>query len=284
MGTKKFNPLTPGQRHRVAVTRTELTTTHNTPVKSLVTTMHDAAGRNSDGRRSMRYRGGGHKQQYRIIDFKRNKDGIPAKVASIEYDPNRTSFIALLNYVDGEKRYIIATKGMKVGDSLMSGPGAPPENGNTLLLSEVPLGSQIHNLEMQPGQGGKLVRSAGTYAQLMGREGRYATIKFPSGEVRRILLACRATMGIVSNPDHSLEVMGKAGRNRWKGHRPRNRAVAMNPVDHPMGGGEGRATGGLPRSRKGLPSKGFKTRDKTKSSDRLIISRANGLLVKKKKK
>ena len=282
MGTKKFNPITPGQRHRVAVTRTELTSTHNTPEKSLTVTIVDKAGRNSDGKRTMRYRGGGHKQKYRIIDFKRDKDGIEATVKTIEYDPNRTAFIALVNYADGEKRYILATKGMKVGDKLMSGKGAAPENGNALFLSEMPLGTPIHNIEMHPGQGGALVRSAGTSATLMGREGRYAVIKFPSGETRRILLTCKATLGVVSNPDHSLEVMGKAGRNRWKGSRPRNRAVAMNPVDHPMGGGEGRASGGLPRSRKGLPAKGLKTRDKTKASNKLIISRRNGVLVKKK--
>jgi large subunit ribosomal protein L2 len=282
MGTRKFNPLTPGQRHRVMVTREELTSTHNEPEKSLLETIVDAAGRNSDGKRTMRYRGGGHKRQYRIIDFKRDKDGIEATVKSIEYDPNRTAFIALVNYADGEKRYILAPKGLKVGDKVISGKGAAPENGNALFLSEVPLGAAIHNIEMHPSQGGALVRSAGTSATLMGREGgRYAVIKFPSGETRRILMTCKATMGSVSNPDHSLEVMGKAGRNRWKGVRPRNRGVAMNPVDHPMGGGEGRASGGIPRSRKGLPAKGLKTRDKTKASNKLIISRKNGVLVKK---
>jgi large subunit ribosomal protein L2 len=281
MATKKFNPLTPGQRHRVAVTRETLTTTHNQPEKSLVITITDKAGRNSDGHRTMRYRGGGHKRQYRIIDFKRTKDGVPGTVKTLEYDPNRSAHIALIQYADGEKRYILATKGMVVGDKVISGSGSAPENGNTLPLSEVPLGATIHNIEMHPGQGGALVRSAGTSATMLGREGRYAVIKFPSGETRRILLTCRATMGIVSNGDHFLEVVGKAGRNRWRGWRPRNRAVAMNPVDHPMGGGEGRASGGLPRDRKGHYSKGRKTRSKTKASNALIISRKNGVLVKK---
>jgi large subunit ribosomal protein L2 len=220
----------------------------------------------------MRYRGGGHKRRYRIIDFKRDKAGI-ATVESIQYDPYRSAYIALVGYADGEKRYILATESMTVGQQLVSGLGAAPEVGNCLFLSEVPLGTFIHNIEMHPGAGGVLVRSAGTSATMMGREGRYAVLRMPSGEVRRILLTCRATIGTVSNSDHSLEIMGKAGRNRWKGRRPRTRPVAMNPVDHPMGGGEGRASGGHPRSRKGLKSKGMKTRSRTKRSNALIITR-----------
>jgi large subunit ribosomal protein L2 len=220
----------------------------------------------------MRYRGGGHKRRFRVIDFQRNKEGV-ATVDSIQYDPNRTAFIALVKYNDGEKSYILATKGMKPGDTVVSGKGVAPENGNCMFLSEVPLGAFIHNIEMQPGAGGVLVRSAGTSATLVGREDRYAVVRMPSGEVRRILASCRATIGILGNADHNLEVMGKAGRNRWKGRRPRTRPVVMNPVDHPMGGGEGRASGGHPRSRKGIPSKGLKTRSRTKASNALIISR-----------
>jgi len=271
MAVKKFNPITPGTRFRIAIDRSELTK-GATPEKSLLITFGNTGGRNSDGRRTTRYRGGGHKRRYRIIDFKRDKEGV-ATVESIQYDPNRSAFIALIVYADGEKSYIIAPKGVKVGATIESGKGAAPENGNCLFLSEVPLGAFIHNIEMRPGAGGSLVRSAGTSAQMMGREGRYAAIRMPSGEVRRILLTCRATIGVVSNSDHNLEIMGKAGRNRWKGWRPRNRPVAMNPVDHPMGGGEGRASGGHPRSRKGIPSKGLKTRSRTKASNALIISR-----------
>lgn len=271
MAVKKFNPITPGTRFRIAIDRSELTK-GATPEKSLLITFGSTGGRNSDGRRTTRYRGGGHKRRYRIIDFKRDKEGV-ATVESIQYDPNRSAFIALIVYADGEKSYIIAPKGVKAGATIESGKGVAPENGNCLFLSEVPLGAFIHNIEMRPGAGGSLVRSAGTSAQMMGREGRYAAIRMPSGEVRRILLTCRATIGVVSNSDHNLEIMGKAGRNRWKGWRPRNRPVAMNPVDHPMGGGEGRASGGHPRSRKGIPSKGLKTRSRTKASNALIISR-----------
>jgi large subunit ribosomal protein L2 len=271
MAVKKFNPITPGSRYRVAIDRSELTKGAK-PEKSLLGHKTSTGGRNDDGRRTTRYRGGGHKRRYRIIDFKRDKEGV-AEVQSIQYDPNRSAFIALVTYSDGEKAYILASKGLKVGDKIESGRGAAPENGNCLFLAEVPLGAFIHNVEMRPGAGGALVRSAGTSAQMMGREDRYAVLKMPSGETRRILLTCRATMGIVSNPDHNLEIMGKAGRNRWKGWRPRNRPVAMNPVDHPMGGGEGRASGGHPRSRKGLPAKGYKTRSRTKASNALIISR-----------
>jgi len=258
-------------RFRVQLTHEELTASR--PEKSLVESIHDSGGRNNQGRRTMRYRGGGHKKQYRRIDFLRDKDNIPAKVKTIEYDPNRSAHIALLFYADGEKRYIIAPHGLKVGDQVMSGSNATPDVGNTLPLGQVPLGSSIHAIELHPGQGACLVRSAGTAATMMGKEDRYVSIKMPSGEIRRILSTCRATMGTTSNPDHSLERIGKAGRNRWLGQRPRTRGVAMNPVDHPMGGGEGRASGGHPRSRKGLIAKGAKTRSRKKHSSKLIISR-----------
>lgn len=272
MAIKKYNPLTPGLRFRVDVAKTELTKGAK-PEKSLLLTLRSTGGRNNDGRRTMRYRGGGHKRRYRIIDFKRDRENEPATVESIQYDPYRTAFIALVSYPDGEKRYILAPKGIQVGQQLLSGRGVPPESGNCLYLSEVPLGAFVHNIEMHPGAGGALVRSAGTGAIMLGREGRYAVLKMPSGEVRRILLTCKATMGTVSNADHNLEVLGKAGRSRWRGRRPRTRAVAMNPIDHPMGGGEGRASGGHPRSRKGLKAKGAKTRNRKKQSNALIISR-----------
>lgn len=271
MAVKKFNPLTPGQRFRVAVTKDELTKGAK-PEKSLLVTIGSTGGRNSDGHRTMRNRGGGHKRRYRFIDFKRDKEGA-ATVQSIQYDPNRSAHIALIQHEDGEKSYIIAPKGLTAGAVIYSGRGAAPEVGNCLYLSEVPLGAFIHNVEMQPGQGGVLVRSAGNSAQMMGREDRYAVLKLPSGETRRILITCRATIGVVGNVDHSLEVLGKAGRMRWKGWRPRTRPVVMNPVDHPMGGGEGRASGGHPRTRKGLKSKGAKTRSRTKASNALIINR-----------
>ncbi len=271
MAVKKFNPLTPGQRFRVAVSRDELTKGAK-PERSLLGTKSSTGGRNSDGHRTMRNRGGGHKRRYRVIDFKRDKEGT-ATVLSVQYDPNRTAYIALIEYADGEKNYILAPRTIEVGQQIVSGRGVAPEIGNCMYLAEVPLGAFIHNIEMHPGQGGVLVRSAGNSAQMMGREDRYASIKMPSGEVRRILLTCRATIGIVSNPDHNLEVMGKAGRNRWKGWRPRTRPVVMNPVDHPMGGGEGRASGGHPRTRKGLKAKGAKTRSRTKASNALIITR-----------
>lgn len=271
MAVKKFNPITPGQRYRVAISRDELTKGAQ-PEKSLLVTIGSTGGRNSQGHRTMRNRGGGHKRRYRIVDFKRDKEGA-ATVQSIQYDPNRSANIALVEYADGERNYILAPKGLQVGQQVVSGRGAAPEVGNCLFLAEVPLGAFVHNLEMNPGQGGVMVRSAGTGAQMMGREDRYAVLRMPSGEVRRILLTCRATMGVVGNSDHNLEIMGKAGRNRWKGWRPRNRPVAMNPVDHPMGGGEGRASGGHPRTRKGLKAKGAKTRSRTKASNALIISR-----------
>jgi large subunit ribosomal protein L2 len=222
---------------------------------------------------TMRQIGGGNKQKYRIIDFKRDKEGILAKVVSIEYDPNRTSFIALLVYADGEKRYIIAPDKIKVGDAIMSGKDATPDTGNALYFSSIPLGADIHAIEMSPGKGAALARSAGTYATMVGREGKYAIVKLPSGEVRRVLLTCKAVIGRASNPDHGLEVMGKAGKTRWLGKRSRVRGVAMNPVDHPMGGGEGRASGGHPRSRTGIMAKGQKTRSVKKASSRLIISK-----------
>ena len=271
MAVRSFKPVTPGQREKVISTFEEIT--RSVPEKSLLKPLKRSGGRNNSGRMTMRYMGGGHKQMYRIIDFKRDKDGIPAKVSSIEYDPNRTARIALLVYADGEKRYILAPNGMKTGQQVLSGSGVAPEIGNCLPLGEIPLGTVVHNIELRPGQGGAMARSAGSYGQLVSREGRYAIIKLPSSETRLILTTCRATVGTVSNSDHGLESDGKAGRRRWMGRRPRTRGVAMNPVDHPMGGGEGRASGGHPRSRKGLLAKGYKTRSKKKSSSKFILER-----------
>jgi large subunit ribosomal protein L2 len=271
MALKKLNPITPGTRHRLAPGFDDITA--STPEKSLVKTIKKTGGRNSVGHMTMRYIGGGHKQKLRVIDFKRNKFGVPATVKSIEYDPTRTARVALLYYKDGEKTYIIAPQGLKAGQIVTSGPDSAPEVGNALPLSKIPLGTIIHNVENKPGQGAGIARSAGTFVQIVAREGGYATLKMPSGEMRNVLDNCMATIGAVSNPDHMNESVGKAGRNRWRGRRPRNRAVAMNPVDHPMGGGEGRASGGHPRSRKGLPAKGKKTRHPKKYSDGLIISR-----------
>ncbi|MCC7532795.1 MAG: 50S ribosomal protein L2 [Bacteroidia bacterium] len=271
MGIRKFRPITPGTRFKSANTFDDITT--STPEKSLIAKQSKSGGRNVSGKMTMRYIGGGHKQKYRIIDFKRDKHAIPATVATIEYDPNRSARIALLNYADGEKRYIVAPHGLKVGQTVISGKGSAPEVGNALPLSEIPLGSIIYNIELQPGQGGKLVRSAGSFAQLLNRDGKYAIVKLASGETRMIVATCLASMGSVSNPDHILERKGKAGANRWRGIRPRTRAVAMNPVDHPMGGGEGRASGGHPRSRKGLIAKGYKTRTPKKYSNKFIIER-----------
>ncbi len=271
MAVRKFKPVTPGQRRKVIGTFDEIT--KMVPEKSLLMPMKKSGGRNNNGRMTVRNVGGGHKRRYRVIDFKREKDGIPAKVASIEYDPNRTARIALLNYVDGEKRYIIAPTGLSVGQEIISGKGSAPEVGNSLPLSEIPMGTVVHNIELRPGAGGVMARSAGTYAQLVSREGRYAILKMPSGESRKILITCRATVGTVSNSDHGLERSGKAGRSRWLGRRPRVRGVAMNPVDHPMGGGEGRASGGHPRSRKGILAKGFKTRSKKKASNKFILEK-----------
>ncbi len=271
MGVKKLKPITPSQRFRVAPTFEEIT--KSTPEKALLSSLSKSGGRNSAGRITTRNRGGGHKRKYRIIDFKRVKHGIPAKVKSIEYDPNRTARIALLYYIDGTKSYIIAPEGLKVDQEVISGSGSAPELGNCLPLSEIPLGSIVHNIELKPGKGAGMARSAGSYAQLLGKTGKYASIKLPSGETRMVLANCFATIGTVSNSDHMNLTVGKAGRKRWMGKKPRTRGVAMNPVDHPMGGGEGKSSGGHPRSRTGLYAKGKKTRKKHKYSDRLIISR-----------
>jgi large subunit ribosomal protein L2 len=272
MGVRKLKPTTPGQRFMV-LNDFDALTTGNNPEKSLILKKSKSGGRNNTGKMTMRHTGGGHKRRYRVIDFKRDKFNIPAVVKTIEYDPNRTAFIALLNYVDGEKRYMIAPNGLKEGQTVLSGNDIAPEIGNTLYLSEIPLGATIHNIELRPGQGGVLVRSAGAYAQLMAKDGKYAIVKLASGEVRMILQTCLATIGSVSNSEHSLKNSGKAGRSRWLGRRPRTRPVAMNPVDHPMGGGEGRASGGHPRSRNGIPAKGYKTRAKKNKSNIYIVER-----------
>ena len=271
MAVKKYKPISPGTRFRVGNSYNEVTT--NKPEKSLLETVKRTGGRNADGKMTVRNIGGGHKRRYRVIDWKRDKENITGTVTSIEYDPNRTAFIALIEYSDGEKRYILAPQGLKVGDTVLAGSQAIPNVGHALSLRDVPLGSAIHNIELHPGQGGAIVRSAGTSATMMGREDKYAVIKLPSGEVRRVLLQCKATMGSVSNPDHALTVFGKAGSRRWTGRRPRVRGVAMNPVDHPMGGGEGKASGGHPTSRTGIMAKGQKTRNRRAASSKLIISR-----------
>ena len=271
MAVRKLKPTTPGQRHKVIGVFDEITA--RTPEKSLVVGKRVTGGRNNEGHLTMRYLGGGHKRKYRFIDFKRNKDGVPATVKSIEYDPNRSARIALLYYADGYKAYIIAPNGLQVGATVMSGENVAPELGNALPLSHIPVGTLIHNIEMRPGQGARIARSAGTYAQLTSRDGDYAIIKLPSGETRKILAACKATIGVVGNSDHALEQSGKAGRSRWLGRRPHNRGVVMNPVDHPMGGGEGRQSGGHPRSRNGLYAKGLKTRAPKKLSSKYIIER-----------
>ena len=274
MALKKYKPVTAGTRWRIGNAYSEVT--HDTPEKSLVENKKSTGGRNTSGNRTMRYMGGGHKKMFRVIDFKREKKNIKSIVATIEYDPNRSAFIALLNYVDGEKRYIVAPQGLQVGMTVISGDDVAPEIGNALMLKNMPLGTMVHNIEMQPGQGGKIARSAGSSAQLTNKEDRYAVLKMPSGELRKVLINCYATVGVVSNSDHNLQSMGKAGRNRWKGIRPRNRGVAMNPVDHPMGGGEGKASGGHPRSRTGKYAKGLKTRKPHKGSDKLILQRKSG--------
>ena len=273
MSVRKLKPVTPGQRFRIVNEYSEVTTSK--PEKSLLKPMKKSGGRNNQGRMTMRYKGGGHKRRYRVIDFKRDKFDVTGEVTSIEYDPNRSAFIALVTYSDNEKRYIIAQKGMKVGQKIVSGQSVSPDTGNAMPLSNIPLGTVISCIEMRPGNGATLARSAGSYAQLMAREGKFATIKLPSGETRLVLSNCFATIGVVSDSDHQLTVSGKAGRTRWLGRRPRTRPVAMNPVDHPMGGGEGRASGGHPRSRKGIPAKGFRTRSKTKESNKYIIERRN---------
>ncbi len=271
MPVRKLKPITPAQRFRVVNGFDAITT--DKPEKSLLKPKKSSGGRNNKGKMTSRYLGGGHKKRYRVIDFKRNKFNIPAVIKSIEYDPNRSAFIALTEFEDGEKRYIIAPSGLKIGQSVVSGEKATPEIGNALFLSDIPLGTIISNIELSPGRGASIVRSAGSFAQLMARDGKFATIKLPSGETRLILVTCMAVIGSVSNSDHQLLVSGKAGRNRWLGRRPRTRPVAMNPVDHPMGGGEGRASGGHPRSRNGIPAKGFRTRAKSKSTNKFIIER-----------
>ena len=271
MGIRKLKPTSPGQRHKIIGAFDKIT--ERVPEKSLVVGRRKSGGRNNTGKMTMRYIGGGHKQKYRFIDFKRVRDGIPATVKSIEYDPNRSARIALLYYADGVKAYIVAPDGLQVGQKLLSGAEAAPEIGNTLPLSAIPVGTVVHNVELRPGQGAKFARSAGTFAQLVAREEKYVVLRMPSGETRRILAACKATVGSVGNSDHALERSGKAGRSRWMGRRPRNRGVVMNPVDHPMGGGEGRASGGHPRSRKGLYAKGLKTRRPKKHSSKYIIER-----------
>ena len=271
MAVRKIKPTTPGQRHKIVSTFEEITT--NVPEKSLVRGKRKSGGRNNTGKMTMRQSGGGHKQKDRVIDFKRDKENIPAVVKTVEYDPNRTARIALLFYADGEKRYIIAPNGIQVGQTVISGKGVAPEIGNSMYLSEVPLGSVVHNIELRPNKGAVLARSAGSYAQLTSREGKYAILKLPSGETRMVLVTCKVTLGVVSNAEHNLEKSGKAGRTRWQGKRPRVRGVAMNPVDHPMGGGEGKSSGGHPRSRTGVLAKGFKTRKPNKYSNRYIVEK-----------
>lgn len=271
MAVRKLKPITPGQRHKIIGGFESITS--STPEKSLVSGKSKSGGRNGSGKMTMRYIGGGHKRKYRVIDFKRDKQGIPATVKSVEYDPNRSARIALLFYADGEKRYIVAPNGLEVGQVVNSGADAVPEVGNCLPLSKIPLGTIVHNVELRPGQGAAMVRSAGTFAQLTSRDGKYAILKLPSGESRMVQVDCLATIGSVGNSDHALERSGKAGRSRWKGRRPRVRGVVMNPVDHPMGGGEGKSSGGHPRSRNGVLAKGFKTRDKKKASNKYIVER-----------
>lgn len=270
MSVRKLKPITPGQRFRVVNGYDAITT--DTPEKSLLAPLKKSGGRNNQGKMTIRQRGGGHKKRYRIIDFKRFKPEV-AIVKSIQYDPNRTAFIALVEYSDGEKNYVLAQNGLQVGQEISAGNNAAPEIGNALPLSDIPLGTIISCIELRPGQGAVMARSAGTFAQLMAKEGKYATVKLPSGETRMVLVKCLATVGAVSNSDHQLLVSGKAGRSRWLGRRPRTRPVAMNPVDHPMGGGEGKASGGHPRSRNGIPAKGFRTRSKTKDTNRFILER-----------
>ena len=270
MAVRKLKPITPGQRFKVVNGFDAITASK--PEKSLLAPLKKSGGRNSDGKMTASHRGGGHKRRYRIIDFKRTKEGA-AEVLSIEYDPNRTAFIALVQYGDGEKRYVIAQNGLEVGSSIQAGEGATPDVGNALKLKDIPLGTIISCIELRPEQGAVMARSAGSFAQLMAKDGKFVTIKLPSGETRLILAECMATIGAISNSDHQLIVSGKAGRSRWLGRRPRTRPVVMNPVDHPMGGGEGRASGGHPRSKNGIPAKGYRTRSKTKDSNRYIVER-----------
>ncbi|GAB5539938.1 MAG: 50S ribosomal protein L2 [Salibacteraceae bacterium] len=271
MAVRKLKPTTPGQRFKVVSSFDSVTT--DTPEKSLLVGKKRSGGRNNTGKMTVRQRGGGHKKRYRLIDFKRDKKDMKATVQTVEYDPNRNARIALVEYTDGDKRYIIAPAGIAVGQEIVSGDKVSPEVGNALPLANMPLGTIVHNIELNPNQGGKFARSAGTYAQLAAKEGKYAVLKMPSGEVRMVLQTCMATVGAVSNSDHFLERSGKAGRSRWLGRRPRVRGVAMNPVDHPMGGGEGRSSGGHPRSRTGVPAKGYKTRAKKKPSNKFIVEK-----------
>ncbi len=271
MGIKRYKPVTPGLRFRATPDFAEITKTE--PEKSLLVKYTKTGGRNNYGHRSMRYRGGGHKKRYRLIDFKRDKIDIPAKVLSIEYNPIATARIALVCYKDGEKRYILAPAELKVGDEIISSENAPIKPGNTLPLHKIPEGTLVHNVELRPGEGGKIARAAGTYAQVLGFDGDYAILQLPSTEIRKIHKNCKATIGTLSFPEHNLEMDGKAGRTRHKGRRPRTRAVAMNPVDHPMGGGEGRHSGGHPRSRKGIYAIGYKTVRKFKPSHAFIIQK-----------
>ncbi len=273
MGLKRYKPTSPGRRFQTVSDFADITT--STPEKSLLEPLPKKGGRNNRGRITTRHQGGGHKRRYRVIDFKRNKDGVPAKVATIEYDPNRSSRIALLHYLDGEKRYIIAPQKLSVGDMVMSGPGSDIKPGNALPLADIPTGTVVHAIEMQPGKGAAMARSAGASAQLMAKEGTYAILRMPSTEMRKVLLTCRATVGAVGNAEHEGISIGKAGRNRWKGVRPTVRGTAMNPVDHPHGGGEGKnkTAGRHPVSPWGVPTKGHRTRKKGKASDRLIIRR-----------
>lgn len=271
MSVRKLKPITPGQRFRIVNGFDAITT--DKPEKSLLAPLKKSGGRNSQGKMTIRHKGGGHKRRYRIIDFKRDKQDVTATVKSIQYDPNRTAFIALAEYSDGEKRYVIAQNGLQVGQEISAGKSVAPEIGNAMPLSEIPLGTVISCIELRPGQGAVMARSAGTFAQLIARDGKFVTVKMPSGEIRLILSACMATIGAVSNSDHQLLVSGKAGRSRWLGRRPRTRPVAMNPVDHPMGGGEGRASGGHPRSRNGIPAKGYRTRSRIKKTNKYILER-----------
>ena len=271
MSVRKLKPITPGQRFKVVNGFDTITT--DKPEKSLLAPLKRSGGRNNTGKMTMLYKGGGHKKKYRIIDFKRDKDGVPATVKTIEYDPNRSAFIALLVYADGEKRYVIAQAGLEVGQTVESGEKVKPNIGNAMQLANIPMGSTISCVELRPGQGAVMVRSAGSFAQIVAKEGKYVSIKLPSGEIRMVLATCKATVGVVSNSDHQLLVSGKAGRTRWLGRRPRTRATVKNPVDHPMGGGEAKATGGHPRSKNGIPAKGYRTRSKTKSSNKHIVER-----------
>jgi len=271
MSVRKLKPITPGQRFRVVNGFDAITT--DKPEKSLLTPIKRTGGRNNQGKMTISHRGGGHKRKYRIIDFKRDRKDEAAEVLSIQYDPNRTAFIALVQYADGEKRYVIAQNGLTVGQKIVSGDSVSPEVGNAMPLSAIPLGTIVSCIELRPGQGAVMARSAGTFAQLMARDGKFATIKLPSGETRLILVTCMATIGAISNSDHQLLVSGKAGRSRWLGRRPRVRPVVMNPVDHPMGGGEGKSSGGHPRNKNGVPAKGYRTRSKTKASNKYIVER-----------